>query len=133
MAKKKYAMIAINQKIEDDGTHIRRVLICYTDKSVDKRITTYKDTKFIIADPYFSNNKSSHKYIFEDDGYILDKVSSENPYALFYIFKSDIYNKRAYRSIDGSASGYDIPKAIEFEANSKKEAIKIFNERNELR
>ena len=127
MAKKKYAMVALNVRADEaDRIHVRRVLISFKDKKTDGIITKYFDTKFIAADPYFTSENATHKYIFEDDHYKLAKVEN-NPNSLWYIFKSEIYSERRYHSLPGPY------KAIEFEASSKKAAIKQFNERKELR
>lgn len=127
MASKKYAMVALNVKADEvNNIHVRRVLISFEDKQVNGKITSYSGTKFIAADPYFTSDKATHKYIFEDDHYKLTKVEN-SPNEIWYIFKSEIYNERKYHSLPGPYA------AIEFKAISKKAAIKQFNERNELR
>lgn len=125
MAKKKYAMVALNTKQCDDGWHYRRVLISYKTKKVDGRLVNYSGTKFIAADPYFYSDTASHHYVFEDDCYKLTKVDHDNPAGLWYIFKADIFNERKYHNLKDLA--------IEFEARTVRDAIKTFNERNELR
>ena len=124
---KKYAMVAINKKEADDGTHIRRVLISYLFKTKKKikgqEITYYHGTKFIIADPYFSKKTSSHKYTFKDHYYKLEEV--DNELAIIYAFNSDIYKKRKYHNVGKLA--------FEFKAENKQVAVHRFKVRKELK
>lgn len=121
----KYAMVAINTKTEDDGVHIRRVLVSYKSKRKNKYgITNYCGTKFLASDPYFSKKDASHKYIFEDDYYQLKPLDIFNELSLAYMV-TNIYEKRKYHIIPGFE--------IEFEADNNETAITEFNEREELR
>ena len=124
---RKYAMVAINTKRQDDGIHIRRVLISYlfkTKKKIDGKVVTYyHGTKFIAADPYFSDKTASHKYTFTDRYYKLDTANNE--LSLMYALKSDIYKKRKYHSFGALT--------FEFKSESKQVAIHRFKVRKELK
>lgn len=127
MPKKNYAMVTINIKQADGGqTHVRRVLISYADKlPMENGGVVYSGTKFIAADPYFSDASASHKYVFYDHAYKLADADIKS--ALLYCLKAPIYDMRSYHSFDGPY------KAIEFASNSESAAIKRFNARKELR
>ncbi len=123
----KYAMVAINKKEDDDGIHIRRVLISYlfkTKKTVNGLpVTYYHGTKLIDADPYFRDAKASHKYTLKDRYYKLEEVNGNR--AFDYVFKSSIYSKRKYHSIGKLG--------FEFKAENKQVAIHRFRVRKELK
>ena len=116
-----YAMIPINRKYDkEDKRHVRRILISYREKFNNE----YLDVKVVDKDPYFKDPNSSHQYVFEEEGYKMIKNS--------YINNGDnhlIDELRPYLHIRDDF--YDI--SIEFKAKSDDEAIKIFNERDELR
>lgn len=119
---KKYAMVAINDKIDKNNNHcIRRVLISYINKKIEKNKVIYKKTKLVAMDPYFSRLTSSHQYHFSDDAYILNNYKSEFKYTF------QILNKK--RSYHYYTNGIQ---PLEFEASSKNEAIKKFETRNEF-
>lgn len=111
-----YAMIPINRRYNDnDERVVRRVLISY------KKCTDgiYQGTKIIEKDPYFYDKNASHQYLFTDtsyscisDAYGWDAENVEHPYE---------YD-----------AGRLYEKAIEFEADSDEEAIKMFNNRSEI-
>ena len=124
---KKYAMIPINYKYEDDGIHIRRVLISYLFKTVRKGIATYHFTKFICPDYYFETEKATHKYKFENRYYKLVKVENSNV-EFEYRFKNPcVFLKRRYHSVTGTE------KSIEFKCSSRNIAIQKFKTRKELK
>ena len=137
---KKYAMIPINTKEDEEGNlHVRRVLISYRFKThskinkkskYEKVVASYRGTKIIAIDDYFKNPKATHIYTFYDDGYALELVRN-NPNEFLYALKPEIYCTRTYHGLDKKYDGY--PSVIEFKANTKDEAIKLFNEREELR
>ena len=134
----KFAMVPINTKENDNGDlMIRRVLIKYVFKKTKtilgllghkyKKISYY-GTKIIAKDDYFNREDASHKYIFEDNYYRLIEVTDEET-KLTYSLKEDIYKRRKYHY-----NNYmDLPKAIEFKADSIEEAIEKFQGREELR
>lgn len=123
--KKKYAMVVINTKRQDDGVHIRRVLISYAFKITKNKITTYYGTKLVSVDPYFSQPAATHKYTFKNTYYKLDKVESNDDLAFIYTYNSKMYKKRRYHSLGKSA--------IEFTALSKQVAVHKFKVRKELK
>lgn len=123
----RYAMIPINRKYDRQGNLVvRRVLVSYESKSILNGIAYYDNTRFIEKDPYFYNTHSSHQYTFDDEEYSLDSVDGESFEC--YTFKPEIFQRRKYHIINEFCID-----AIEFEAESDEEAIKRFNERNELR
>lgn len=134
--KKKYAMIPINCKEDLLGNLlVRRVLISYLFKTHKRNpngsiVAYYHGTKFVFADNYFYSKEATHKYEFNNKGYVLNSVVS-NPNALTYAFKKGIYKKRKYHGID--IENNHIPYVIEFKANSEDAAIYKFNNREELR
>lgn len=137
---KKYAMIPINTKEDENGNLlVRRVLISYTfkthhqinKKSVhEKVVADYRGTKIIAIDDYFKNPMSTHQYEFFDKHYILSSVHN-NPNEVMYCLKPEIYMIRTYHGLDRKYDDY--PVVVEFKAKTREEAIKIFNERKELR
>ena len=122
---KKYAMVAINTKRQDDGVHMRRVLVSYAFKITKNKITTYYGTKLVSVDPYFSKPTATHKYTLKDKYYKLDKVESDTGLEFLYSFNPKMYKKRRYHSIGKSA--------IEFTASSKQVAVHKFKMRKELK
>lgn len=120
-------MVAINKKDENDGVHIRRVLISYlfkTHKTINfRKVTYYHGTKLIDADPYFSAKGSSHKYILKNGYYKLTDANNNN--AVLYGFEPDIYEKRRYHSFGAFT--------FEFTATNPEEAINRFRNRKELK
>ena len=122
---KKYAMVAINTKRQDDGVHTRRVLLSYAFKITKNKITTYYGTKLVSVDPYFSQPTATHKYTFKNTYYKLDKVEQNDDLAFIYNYNPRIYKKRKYHSLGKSA--------IEFTAPSKQIAVHKFKVRKELK
>ena len=122
---KKYTMVAINTKRQDDGVHTRRVLVSYAFKITRNKVTTYYGTKLVSVDPYFSKPTATHKYTFKNTYYKLDKVESDNGLELLYSFNPKMYKKRRYHSLGKSA--------IEFTAPSKQVAVHKFKVRKELK
>ena len=120
----KYAMVAINKKEEDDGIHIRRVLISYLFKTKKiirgQDVTFYHGTRLIDVDPYFKFKNSSHKYIFKDKYYKLNSANTDFPYA----FYPSMYKKRKYRNIGKLG--------FEFKESNRQIAINRFRNRKEL-
>jgi len=131
----KFAMVPINRKEEDDGIHIRRVLISYkykTSKRFNKtkyKTVTYHGTKLIASDPYFNEPNHTHIYELTDKYYKLVTVDAANPMSEAYEEHSKIYNKRKYHTNIWPGG----IKCIEFKTNNKDEAISLFNNREELR
>lgn len=136
---KKYAMIPINTKEDEEGNiHVRRVLISYRFKThskinkksnYEKVVANYRGTKIIATDDYFKNPNATHRYTFYDNGYALESVHN-NLNGFLYAFKPEIFYMRVYHGLDRKYDGY--PSVIEFKANTKDEAIKLFTEREEL-
>lgn len=137
---RKYAMIPINTKEDKDGNVlVRRVLISYgfkTHTRINKKskyskvVANYHMTKFICADEYFINSKSSHRYSFSDNGYKLELVKN-NLNELTYALIPQIYELRKYHGLDRNYEGY--PKVIEFKSKTVQEATHEFYARKELR
>ena len=123
----KYAMIPINVKRINNKTHIRRVLISYLFKKSKEHLVTYYGTKFITADQYFYDVNSSHKYEFKNKYYKLTYISKEVMNELKY--DKDMFKKKRYHY----SKFLMYPQDVEFRANTKEQAIKHFNDRNELR
>ena len=117
----KYAAVAINKKLsEDDTWTIRRVLIEYKEISEDPNQREYFEfygSRLVDLDNYFKADDKSHKYQFDDSGYVL--VSSSNVDS----FLSGEH--RTYHFV----SYLNMP--ILFECNNDAEAIKRFQERDE--
>lgn len=118
----KYAIVAINTKLRDDGTvDVRRALIEYKAMHWHKRFSVYEGTRLIAWDPYFD---SSRKYELYDDGYSVMDVHDDG--ILRYV-DDDIaplverFVKR-YHSIEG----VDHVKSPLFEAATDDEAKDIF-------
>lgn len=136
--KKTYAMIPINSKINGkDEVLIRRVLISYKGKPIQGVFggKTYINTRLVAKDPYFKDEKSSHQYIFFDDGYYLEECKHAD-------LKEDyegvgiMHKVRPYHTtfkLDNYFKDGDELKSIEFKAKNDKEAAKIFEGRKELR
>ena len=122
---RKYAMVAINTKRQDDGVHTRRVLVSYVFKITKNKITTYYGTKLVSVDPYFGQSTATHKYTFKNTYYKLNKVEQNDDLAFLYTYNPKIYKKRKYHSIGKSA--------IEFTASSKQVAVYKFKARKELK
>lgn len=126
-----YAMPIINWKEDEDGNlHVRRVLISYKGKPTKQTrgsvtILYFKDTRLIETDDYFKDETKSHRYTFEDDGYILISCTNEN--AEEYKNHPELFEKRQYHTPD------DFLLEARFKAKNDEEAVKIFNERQELR
>lgn len=123
-----YAMIVINTKRDDeDRLHIRRVLISYTEVGVasilNNKHYTYKNTRFIEADPYFKDSSKLHKYIFADTEYTLVSCPNKEERDLLQGVT------RPYHSVEFPS----MARAITFEAETDAEAIEKFNNRDELR
>lgn len=135
---KKYAAIPINSKYEKDGKHIRRVLISYEDVSTEDYYgfptEFFSGTKLLAKDPYFEDKSRSHQYIFDDDGYILLQNNSDSTKK--YEDYKEMYEKRRYHIYMApvmnplTAAERRLSK---IKAKNDEEAIKIFNERKELR
>lgn len=95
-----YAMVPINTKEDNDGIHVRRVLVSYENSEPDENypelnFTNLSGTRLVDMDPYFSNPTSSHKYTFEDAGYRLNEA--DNVYGRMYDSSMpEIYNLRQY-------------------------------------
>ena len=132
-----YAMVAICQKFNDnDQLCVRRVLISFKGTDVEPdpypkkgKVINYIGTRFIDADDYFKDETRSHKYKFDDDGYVL--ISSNN------IDEILVGDKRKYHYYDTQLDEHGYVKyklrPIEFQAESDEEAIKMFRERTEVR
>jgi len=125
---KKYAMVLIAPKQDEDGTPLyRRVLISYEDEIVDsKNYRVFFDkTRFIDKDDYFKNENAHLKYEFLDDGFILKEIADSH--------------KEGHEDLIGAKRCYHENyfffnmRAIRFEADSDEEAIRIFQERKERR
>lgn len=139
---KKYAMIPINTKVDENGNRlVRRVLVSYLFKTHKKasgfknlKVATYHGTKFIFSDAYFTEDNPTHKYIFENKKYKLYKVEG-SPVSILYTLKSGIYEKRTYHGVDDKCGTYPAfyPYVIEIKAKNDQEAIEAFNARGELR
>lgn len=116
----KYAMIPINRRYNDKNERVvRRILISYKTKNKNG---IYEKCSVIAKDPYFLDKNSSHQYQFDNDS--------------FYLIK-DIYEgkenfllgvRRPYQFNEG----YLAETAIEFTSRNILEAIKRFNDREEI-
>ena len=124
---KKYAMIPINWKKEGKNTHIRRVLISYLFKKSNGHIITYYGTKFIVADQYFSDANATHHYEFKNKYYKL--ICLTNVDKTFLGYDKDMFKKRRYHY----SKFFMYPQDVEFTAETREQAIRHFNERDELR
>ena len=96
-----YAAIPINKKVMDDGVHIRRILISFTNVVREMYcgypMEFFDGVKILAKDPYFGSSEASHKYLFDEDGYVLLNVDDTNPRKQMYDKKApEIYNKRRY-------------------------------------
>ena len=135
----KYVMIPINKKYCDDGMHIRRVLVSYKSKKditkeikeilglsadFDAKFIGFNDSRFIVADPYFTKETSSHKYTFKDDGYTLDETPDTT---------GDGILTAKFRKYHTAESSFAAVEPIFFTAKTDKAAIDQFNNRKELR
>lgn len=136
---KTYAAVPINIKDMDDGTHVRRVLISFEDVRSEEfhgwPMEVFYGTKLLAKDPYFETEKSTHKYILEDDGYTLVTVQN-NPNGKLYEEAKEIYNKRRYHVYLAPVANpltSEQRHLCKIQANSEEEAIKKFHEREELR
>lgn len=140
---KKFAMVPICFK-EDENRNliVRRVLISYRFKTHKRskikslkglRWTYYHGTKFVSYDDYFTKSEASHKYSFFDKEYLLEEVTNERE--VLYMLNPDIYAFRKYHALTKPYKNIfgEYPHTIEFKAKTEEEAIKIFNEREELR
>lgn len=130
MKLQKYAMVVINMKHCDGKKYVRRVLISYKKKKrsqeANKRCD-YLGTKIIATDLYFTDADSSHKYLFEDDGYIFLKATPA------YEFVDKKYEKQFYmkRPYHYYLDDKEI-KPVEFLSFSPEQAISKFLSRKEL-
>lgn len=125
---KKYAMVLIAPKQDEDGTNLyRRVLISYGDEIVDsKNYRVFFDkTRFLDKDDYFKDEKANLKYEFLDDGFILKSIAESHREG----HEDLIGTKRRYHE----NCSYFETRAIRFEADSDEDAIRIFHERTERR
>lgn len=128
----KYSMVAINVKNDlvdgEEAVRVRRALVAYEGKTAPVFGSMgYKNTRFVAADPYFSEKGKSHVYQFFDDGYSLVSTEDEGDAVL----KG---KKRAYHCYIPEALGaMQYLAATEFEADSDEAAIEAFNARKELR
>jgi len=131
----KYVMLAINGKQPTyDEIYVRRVLLEYKDKNfktvglAETPACYYIGTRFIEKDDYFKDPTKNTRYVFKDDRYVLTSTNySHNEFLVgeergYHAFTFDI-NDPYYKAL--------MP--IEFEAATDEEAIKIFNDRKELR
>ena len=122
----KYVMIPINCKYDNnDQMHVRRVLVQYEKTQEEDYQIFYTNTRFLAKDPYFEDKTRSHQYEFLDEGYRLIDVTNEHKEIEASVV--NITRRYHYNLI------YDLPKGIEFEADSDEVAIKKFHEREELR
>ena len=116
----KYAMIPVNRRYDSkDNRLVRRVLVSYKYKLKNGK---YMKTKVIDLDPYFKDPKSSHKYEFKDNYFTLVSNIYEGALQQCLVNQKRLYMYNA---------GYLVEKAIEFEAGSNEEAIKLFMTRAE--
>jgi hypothetical protein len=128
----KYSMVAINVKNDlvddEEAVRVRRALIAYEGKTAPVfGSMSYKGTRFVTADPYFSEKGKSHVYQFSDDGYSLISTEDDGDAVL----KG---KKRAYHCYIPEALGdMQYLAAVEFEADSDAKAIEAFDARKELR
>ena len=130
-------MCAINRKYdENNNIVVRRVLIRYVGKpQVKMGVKYFNSVKLVFADPYFNNEKASHRYNLQDDGYFLLECKNDN---LKQVYQKNnlLSEKRKYHIYPGdeytTLFGNEGSKTI-FKAKSDEEAIKIFNDREELR
>lgn len=94
-------------------------------------------TKLLAKDPYFETEESSHKYLFEDNGYTLLNVKETNSNGNRYNEQApSIYDKRRYHVYLAPVANPLTPEQrhmCKIQANSDEEAIKKFHEREELR
>ena len=118
-------MVTINSKLEDDGLHVRRVLITYSHKRTRNGIVNYYGTRFITADRYFKSKKATHKYTFKHANYRLEKAENENA----ELYDKSMYKWRKYHGIVNN----EALKPIEFKANGVWPAIYKFATRKELK
>lgn len=123
-------MIPINYRYEDDGIHIRRVLISYLFKITRKGISTYYFTKFICPDAYFTTKEATHKYRFDNKYYKLVRVGNDIREFEYRFVKPSIFLKRRYHSRINSER--DIA-SVEFKATTEQIAIDKFKNRKELK
>lgn len=123
MRKKKYAMVGINSRQNEQGEEVvRRVLIEYN----KYQNYIFYGTRFIEKDPYFYDKTKSHQYKFKDDGYIQLKP----------VYSQWYRKKRAYHYNVLYSIVYHIKQDLSpilFKAKSDEEAILVFNNRKELR
>lgn len=119
----KYAMIPINFKRDDEGTHVRRVLVSYLFKVNKKYVVTYYGTKFITADDYFYSDKATHKYSFKNRYYRLLDANSLDYDSILFKKKRYHFKKYSFLYTDD----------VEFKSKSVTDAINKFKNRNELK
>ena len=132
----KYAMIPINCKLtKNNEVSVRRVLISYKKKLTydipgDNGVqVVYEDTRFLDMDPYFSREKSTTKYSFYDDGYVLLSCNNENSWAAGDL----LGQKRPYHYNAPKKPHPYAPAAVEFKTTSDDKARDMFHYRNEIR
>lgn len=128
-------MLSINGKQDrDNKIYVRRVLLEYKGKDIktdtlnNVPICYYVGTRFIEKDPYFKDPSKHNQYSFNDSSYSLTKTD--------YVHNMPLTGEeRQYHSFAFETSDpyYKALSPFEFEANSDEEAIKKFNEREELR
>ena len=124
---KKYAMIPINIKKINRKTHIRRVLISYLFKRSKGHTILYYGTKFITADQYFSDANATHHYEFKNKYYKLICIKGQSLNKLNY--DKDMFKKKRYQY----SKFLMYPQDVEFTSETREQAIKHFNDRDELR
>lgn len=131
----KYVMLAINGKQPtDDEIYVRRVLLEYKDKNFKTvglsgtPACYYIGTRFIEKDDYFKDPTKNTQYIFKDDRYVL--TGTNYSHNKFLIGEEREYHAFAF---DISDPYYKALMPIEFEAETDEEAIRVFNDRKELR
>ena len=134
MTKKKYAMVGIASKVDDNGVeHMYRVLIEYQDAIIDPDnsiLIKFTNTRIVAVDPYFEeNSQRSHRYLIEDDGYTL--IEAKNEWESMYALKPALYKKRTYHLIRGRTDRVGLGKRAIFLAASDEDAIKKFRNRPE--
>ena len=133
-----YAAIPICYKMADDGKHIRRVLISFTEVKTEQLhgypVEFFSGTKLLAKDPYFDKPDSSHQYVFEDDGYILKTCDNDNKED--YSSYDELFEKRRYHVYLGAVMNplsSAERKMCKIKAKDDEEAIKLFNNRPELK
>lgn len=134
-----YAAVPINTKACDDGLHVRRVLISYTEEYKRGKwpvlLVYFGGSKLLAWDPYFDDESASHRYSLANDGYTLAPLDEGHPNADGYD-EAGLYQFREYHIYEADYMNPLPPRNVamcRIEASSDEEAIALFHGRDELR